>query len=474
METQTLPDSLPAARLQLKRVRSWGMCLLHNAWIPLLLYLIFKTGQKWEFADSPGEYVMRIAMLAGINVILAVSLQLINGISGQFSLGHKGFEAIGAYLAGYATFIFGPRGYDPDANDPDRALFANPFGVLLFFVALAVVAAIALLVVVALFGLIKRSRFVHRMLPILLTLGLLNWIVIDARAAIPAPSIPSWCILSRGAVALYQLFTATILHGSSLAGAMSDHLPLSWRKPLTLVIALLGGGCAAAIAGLLVGIPTLRLRGDYLAIATLGFGEIVRNIIVTIPALGGATSLNINVYYTKPSPPDGVFEAYYMFPWIFGIAALTFIVIARLVHSPKGNAIKAVRDDEIAAAATGINPTSHRVVAFVIGAFFAGVAGGLFAHLNGNLNTNSFGFMYSVEVVVMVTLGGLGSLRGAAIAAVAITAIPELLDNSERFLPKSLIPEGHWMADNRYVIFAVLLIVIMVVRSKFMKSKTVR
>jgi ABC-type branched-subunit amino acid transport system permease subunit len=470
METQTLPDAPPAARLPLKRVRSWGLCLLHNAWIPLLLYLIFKAGQKWEFADSPGPYVMQIAMLAGINIILAVSLQLINGISGQFSLGHKGFEAIGAYLAGYATFIFGPRGYDPDAADPDRALFANPAGVLLFFVALAAVAAISVSVAILVFWLLKRSRVIHSLSPIVLTLALLGWIVIDARAAVGAAQIPGWCVLSRGAIGLYQLFTAIIVHGSAFAGSISDHIPLGWRKPLTLLVALLGGGCAAAVAGLLVGIPTLRLRGDYLAIATLGFGEIIRNIIVTIPALGGATSLNINVYFTKPSPPDQVYEAFYISPWIFGIAALTIIIVARLVHSPKGNAIKAVRDDEIAAAATGISPTSHRVLAFVVGAFFAGVAGGLFAHFNGNISTDSFGFMQSVEIVVMVTLGGLGSLRGAAIAAVVLTALPELLNNSDHFLPGALTPEAHWMSDNRQVLYAVLLIVIMVMRSKWMKK----
>ena len=189
-------------------------------------------------------------------------------------------------------------------------------------------------------------------------------------------------------------------------------------------------------------------------------------MIVTIPALGAATGLSVNVYWTKPSPADQIFEPFYMSPWIFGTAALTLMLIGRLVRSPTGRAIKTVRDDEIAAAAMGIDPTSHRVVAFVTGAFFAGVAGALYVHLDGYLNTNSFSFMRSIEIVVMVTLGGVESLVGAAIAAVALTAIPELLDNAERFLPAALTPQAHWMADNRFVLYAFLLLVIMIARSK--------
>jgi branched-chain amino acid transport system permease protein len=217
---------------------------------------------------------------------------------------------------------------------------------------------------------------------------------------------------------------------------------------------------------LIVGLPTLRLRGDYLAIATLGFAEIIRNVIVTIPALGAATGLSVNVYWTKPSPPDHIFEPFYMSSWIFGTAALVYVLVARLVRSPLGKAIKTVRDDEIAAAAMGIDPTHHRVIAFITGAFFAGVAGVLYVHLDGYLNTNSFSFMRSIEIVVMVTLGGMESLAGAAIAAVALTAIPELLDNAERFLPAGLTTQAHWMADNRFVLYALALLIIMIARAK--------
>jgi ABC-type branched-subunit amino acid transport system permease subunit len=455
----------------LPRTQSWWLSLLHNFWIPIALIAIVWIARSLEFGKRPGDYVMHVAMLAGINIILAVSLQLINGISGQFSLGHAGFMAVGAYLGGFSTYIFGPWGYDSDADYPDpRLLFANPGGTLAFFVALAIVTAIAAALVVALFLLIRQSRRIFPSLPLVLITLLLIWIVVDARSASQSAQIPAGCIWSRGAIGLVNLYNSILNHIKPAGLWLSNLLPEDWRKPATLVVSLIGGGTAAAVASLIVGIPTLRLRGDYLAIATLGFGEIIRNIIVTIPALGAATGLSVNVYATKPSPLDHIYEPFFISPWIFGTAAFTLLFISRLVHSPKGMAIKTVRDDEIAAAAMGIDPTQQRVLAFVIGAFFAGVAGALYVHLDGYLNTNSFTFLRSIEIVVMVTLGGMESLFGAAIAAVALTTIPELLDNAEKFFPKSLTPEAHWMADNRFVLYAFLLLVIMIARAKIKRA----
>jgi len=444
---------------------------MHNIWFPVVLITIVWAGRSLEFADRPGAYVMHVAMIAAINIILAVSLQLINGTSGQFSLGHAGFMAIGAYLAGYSTFMFGPWNFDADADYPDpRQLFANPGATLMFFFAVAAVAIVAMGLVLGLFLLIHQTRRIFSFLPLILITLILVWIVIDARTAYDSPEIPAPCIWSRGAIGLVNFYSDIMIHSRSTGLWLTGIVPQGWRKPATLLIALVGGGAAAAMAALVVGLPTLRLRGDYLAIATLGFAEIIRNVIVTIPALGAATGLSVNVYWTKPSPPDHIYDPFYISPWIFGTAALTIILIARLARSPMGKAIQTVRDDEIAAAAMGIDPTRHRVVAFLTGAFFAGVAGALYVHLDGYLNTNSFSFMRSIESVVMVTLGGMGSLTGAAIAAVALTAIPELLDNAERFLPAALTPQAHWMADNRFVLYAFLLLVIMIARSKFKRG----
>ena len=148
---------------------------------------------------------------------------------------------------------------------------------------------------------------------------------------------------------------------------------------------LLAGGLAAALGGLLVGIPTLRLRGDYLAIVTLGFGEIIRVIFQNMNAVGGARGLSVMHGWTN-------------FFWAFGFAAVTVYVVTALVNSTYGRGFIAVHDDEVAAAAMGINPTKYKVTAFVIGAFFAGIAGGLYAHSKQFITPGGFDFMQSIDI----------------------------------------------------------------------------
>jgi branched-chain amino acid transport system permease protein len=281
----------------------------------------------------------------------------------------------------------------------------------------------------------------------------LAWFTADIAKGLEPGNAPSYCIFTKLISADRALFDSIVSHGSAATTKVSNHLPLSARKPTTLVIALLGGGTLAACAGLIVGLPTLRLRGDYLAIATLGFGEIIRIAIVNAPALGGATGLQAPTYPIKPDPEEQI-AGYYLSPWIWGVALLTMLLIWRLNHSTKGRALRAVREDEIAAAAVGINTTLHKATAFVIGAFFAGVAGALYVNLDGYLNTASFSFMRSIELVVMVTLGGLGNIWGAAIAAVVLTILPELLRN--------VTPA---IADNRMVIYSLLLIGLMLLKA---------
>ncbi|HEY1719096.1 MAG TPA: branched-chain amino acid ABC transporter permease [Verrucomicrobiae bacterium] len=272
------------------------------------------------FASQINSYWLFISYDVGINIILAVSLNLINGYTGQFSLGHAGFMAVGAYTA---------------------AMITNQFGELNTF--------------------------------------------------------------ASGAVFL---------------------------------TALLAGGLAAAVAGLLVGIPTLRLRGDYLAIVTLGFGEIIRVIFQNMQSVGGARGLSVMHGWTN-------------FFWTFGFAAITIYVVVALVHSTYGRGFVAVRDDEIAAASMGINPTKYKVTAFVIGAFFAGIAGGLYAHSKQFLTPGGFGFMQSIAIVVMVILGGMGNTVGVIIAAILLTLLPEFLRP---------------VAEYRMIIYSLLLIILMLTR----------
>jgi branched-chain amino acid transport system permease protein len=272
-------------------------------------------------------YIYRILVLAGLNVMLALSLNLVNGITGQFSIGHAGFMALGAYASAAFTVYAVPSlfGVGPQATGPLTAV--------------------------------------------------------------------------------------------------------------ALLVAVLLGGAVAAIAGLLVGLPSMRLRGDYLAIVTLGFGEIIRVVILNIDAVGGARG-----FAGIPRRTD--------LAWVLAAAVATFAVLQNLMRSYHGRAFLAIREDEIAAEALGVPTTRYKVSAFVIAAFFAGAAGALFAHYT-YLHTNSFTFMKSIEVVVMVVLGGMGSLSGSVLGACVLTALPEAL---------------RFASADRLIIYSVLLIVLMISR----------
>jgi branched-chain amino acid transport system permease protein len=274
-------------------------------------------------------YILQVITLAGINVILAVSLNLINGFTGQFSIGHAGFMAIGAYTSAFVSVTFGSR--------------------------------------------LEQ------------TLGFL-------------PDGPR-----RGAV-------------------------------LLMVLAV--GAVCAAIAGFLVGVPSLRLRGDYLAIVTLGFGEIIRVFILNIDAVGGARGFSGIPKYSN-------------FGWVYFFAIATIVVVSRIVNSSFGRTLLAVREDEIAAEAMGVNTTRAKVISFVISSAIAGVAGGLFAHYLMYVHTNSFTFLKSIEIIIMIVLGGMGSITGSVVGAVLYIALTEGLRAFEQY---------------RMVTFSLLLILIMIFR----------
>jgi branched-chain amino acid transport system permease protein len=292
----------------------------HLSKVYLLLFLIAGAGVTFlEPAISP--YYYQIAIYIGINIILASSLNLINGFAGQFSLGHAGFMAVGAYTSSVIT--------------------------------------------------------------------------------------------------------------TSLAASAGEAL----QYPLFL-LALIGGGLVASLFGLLVGIPSLRLKGDYLAITTLGFGEIIRVIIQNLDFLGAARGFTGIAKWSS-------------FFWVYGCAAILVWLTYNLINSTYGKGFLAVRDDEVAAEAVGINATRCKVVAFVAGAFFAGIAGGLYAHFVTYINPSQFGFLRSFEIVVMVVVGGMGSIVGVILAAILLTILPEALRP---------------IAQYRMVIYSLLLIVIMISR----------
>lgn len=298
--------------------------------------IVFLVGLEWAASffllGGPirqGPYYYQIIILAGINIILAVSLNLTNGIAGQFSIGHAGFFAIGAYVSASLTYY--------------------------------------------------------------------------ARPAI------------REALAF---------------------LPVFAQDGTLLVIALIAAALATAAAGLLVGIPSLRLRGDYLAIVTLGFGEIIRVLILNIDAVGGARGFT------------GIPKLSNFF-WVYLLVFAVIATVWNLVRSSYGRAFIAIRENEIAAQAMGISVTRHKVMAFVISSMFAGMAGCLFGHYTMYLHTNSFTFVKSFEIIIMVSIGGLGSIEGSILGAVLLTILPEAFRGFEGY---------------RMIIYALALILIMIFR----------
>ena len=263
-------------------------------------------------ADFIGPFWELNIVLIGINGILAASLNLINGFTGQFSIGHAGFMAIGAYVSAVLT-----------------VKFSMPF-----------------------------------------------------------------------------------------------------------IVAIVGGAAAAGVLGFLIGLPTLRLSGDYLAIATLGLGEIIRITILNIPYVGGASG-----FMGIPRLAN--------FTWVFFMVIFTLFFIKNFVRSSHGRACLAIRENEIAAETMGIDTTKYKVLAFTIGAAFAGVAGSLFSHYFYIAHPASFTFMKSFDILSMVVLGGLGSMTGAVTGAVILT-----------FISAALASYPEW----RMVIYSLALIMLMLYR----------
>ena len=252
-------------------------------------------------------------------------------------------------------------------------------------------------------------------------------------------------LLDLGYIAFYAVgaYTAAIM-------TTQYHWPLWVLFPVGAVI--------AAVFGILLGIPTLRLRGDYLAIVTLGFGEIIRIAVnnldsptngpkgitgIAKPLLVEFNTRQIHPYF---SLKDTSFNAYFI---ILAILVFTWFVVRNLENSPIGRAWIAIREDELAAGAMGIHTIKMKLLAFAMGAFFAGLAGVFFGSKQGFVSPESFIFMESVLIVSMVVLGGLGSMRGVMLGAVLITVLPELFRNFTQY---------------RFLIFGCVMILIMLVR----------
>lgn len=219
------------------------------------------------------------------------------------------------------------------------------------------------------------------------------------------------------------------------AGAIFWKATAAWPTALSIIVGLLIAGLCAAVCGVIIGIPALRLKGDYLAIITLGFGEIIRILIVNLKDITGGTPGLLNI------PKHSSFFVTY------ACLAVTIYVIHTVMHSRHGRAILSIRGNEIAAECCGINLTIYKVFAFALSAFFAGIAGAVYGGFQTSLFPASFDFMASINILVMVVLGGMGSMTGAVIAATVLTALPNLMQAFSNY---------------RMVIYSLLLIVVMI------------
>ncbi|KGR91928.1 ABC transporter [Ureibacillus massiliensis 4400831 = CIP 108448 = CCUG 49529] len=247
------------------------------------------------------------------------------------------------------------------------------------------------------------------------------------------------CINIMLAVSLHIVIGITgqfsIGHAGFMAVGAYFSAIATMKLGLLFPIAIVIGALVAGLAGLLVGIPSLRLKGDYLAIATLGFAEIIRIIFVNVDYVGGAAGMVVNQ----------------MSNWTYAYIGviITILVVANFTYSRHGRGCISVREDEIAADAMGINTTYYKVVAFAIGSAFAGVAGAIYAHNIFIIQPTAFGFLKSFDILILVVLGGLGSLSGAIIAAVFITFVTTYLAN---------------FPETRMIIYSLVLIIVMLYR----------
>jgi branched-chain amino acid transport system permease protein len=287
-------------------------------WLGVTVLLVLTYALPASGALNP--YVVQILMYVGINMILTLSLNLVNGYMGEFSVGHAGFMGIGAYVASVLTVAV---------------------------------------------------------------------------------------------------------------------LPRAWAMP-AFPLVLICGGAAAAVAGVVVAYPSFRTRGDYLAIVTLAFNMIVKSVLENIPSLGGPRG-----YLGMPR----LTTLFWVAVWVI----VTLWILRNLVYSNFGRGITAIREDEVAANLTSVDTRRLKLYAFCISAFFAGVAGGLYAHLLQFINPRSFSILKSTDMLVMVYLGGVGSLAGSLLGAAIFTVLLELLR-----------PFGLW----RWVVGPLMLVVLMIFRPR--------
>jgi branched-chain amino acid transport system permease protein len=396
------------------------------SWIPTLAVAvaIFLAVYYAKQSGVITTYWYQVVQVAGITAISALGLNLIYGFNGQFSLGHVGFYAIGAYCSALIT------------KDYVMKWSGGQTGGLAWIIAgqLGVVIALMLINRIRLGALRKRvaaslsetlASHEAKTLSALLTL-------LIAAVVLGVSVVAAWGIHAVLARALASLVSA---------------LPTGASQPLIFVLAILNGGTLAALMSYLVGLPLLRLGSDYFGIATLGFAVMVytalQNSDLVVDTMKGARGMVAIPSWTT-------------WPWVFGTLTFLIVIMRNMLRSSHGRAIISIRESEIASQSMGVDATQLKNLAFTVGGFYAGVAGAMYAHLYGFLHPSSFSIIKGFDPLIIIVFGGLGSMTGTVLASVMFALVIEGL--------RVLLPTG--FEDWRFVIYPVILLLIMLLRSQ--------
>lgn len=366
-----------------------------------LVYVIVQTLASLKIINTFWETIL---LLAGVMAIVSLGLNLIYGFNGQFSLGQYGFYAIGAYTAADITYRW-------------TQLHSAEGLTVVFFI--AILTAITIVVV-------QKAVSKIRGLDTLSAFAMYLAVVLAAIFA---------------AVKLGQFIANPIT-------ALLNLLPAKTAQMIVYVIAIILGGAIAAEVSFLYGLPILTLGSDYFGIATLGFTIIVKVLLDNSDTMLG---------FQEMKGARGMIGIPKLtnWTWIFIFLFLTIVFIRNLLNSSYGRAIVSIREDETAATSMGINVPFYKTITFVIGSFLAGMAGGLYAHVNGFLHPNTFSFVKSFDPLIIVVFGGLGSVTGTVTASFGWALVLE-------GVLRLVLPDGFetW----RYVVYPILLLIMMLLK----------
>jgi len=405
-----------------RRLPPWALTLL----IALVVYIVVFIAERVGLMNP---YWYQVIQLAGITAISALGLNLIYGFNGQFSLGHIGFYAIGAYGSALIT----------------KDLAANWSGTRIGALSWMIAGQVGILVVLFAARLLRFGPVRKR-----LAAGLAGYLKPYESGLIV---LLVTLVLLAIAVAVGVCATWGLQFILSAIFRVFLSLPQTLARGIVFLIALLTGGTMAALIAYLVGLPLLRLGSDYFGIATLGFSVMIytalQNSDQVIPTMKGARGMvGIPTWTT--------------WTWVFWALLVIVFLMRHLVHSSYGRAIISIREDEIAAKTMGIDAAQSKATAFAVGGFFAGVAGGLYAHLFGFLHPSTFNFIKGFDPLIIIVFGGLGSMTGTILGSMIFALLIEGL--------RVLLPQG--FEDWRFVIYPIILLLVMLLRPQGLLGTT--